>query len=191
MKIILGSQSKEMGKILEETGAKFESMPVDLAAMDKKIMTLKDPKDLALAIAKAKVDALKSRILEPAILITSGQVVVCNGKIMGVPRDKSQARSFLQRYSIYPAEIMTAVITTNLAADRTAKKVDVAKICFSPFSEEEISDIVNEREVFQRTGGFSIWDERWAQHINCIEGTIDSIIGLPRGITQMLIIAVV
>jgi septum formation protein len=191
MKIILGSQSKEIGKILEEIGIKFEFMPAELAAMDKKITDIKDPKDLALAIAKAKADALESRISEPAILITSGQVVVCNGKIMGVPKDKGQARNFLQKYSIYPIEIMTAVITTNFAANRTAKKVDVAKICFSPFSEEEISDIVNEREVFQRIGGFSIWDEKWAQHINCIEGTFDSILGLPKGITQMLIITVI
>jgi septum formation protein len=191
MKIILGSQSKEMGKILAEIGIEFESMPPEMSAMDKKIMAIKDPKDLALAIAKAKADALKSRIADPAILITSGQVVACNGKIMEVPKDKNQARNFLQRYSIYPVEIITAVITTNFAADRTAKKVDIAKICFSPFSEKEINDIVNEREVFQRAGGFSIWDEKWAQHINCIEGTIDSIIGLPKGITQMLIITVI
>ncbi|NQS90060.1 Maf family protein, partial [Patescibacteria group bacterium] len=89
MKIILGSQSKGRKKMLEEMGVEFEIMPADI---DEKAIRLKDPKELVLVIARAKADALKPRISEPAILITSDQVVVWQGKIREKPENGKEAR---------------------------------------------------------------------------------------------------
>lgn len=188
MKIILGSKSQGRRKMLEEMGIPFEVMTADI---DEKAIRFKDPQKLVLALARAKAEALKIKINESAILITSDQVVVCDGKIREKPETKEEARYFLESYSTHPAETVTAVVVTNLKTDKKAEVIDIAKVYLHPYTEEEIDDLIKEGQVFNFSGGFSINGEKWEKHINKIEGTRDSIIGLPKDITKRLIDEVV
>ncbi len=124
---------------------------------------------------------------KPAILITSDQVVVWEGKIREKPESQEEAREFLKSYNLYPAETITSVVVTNLATDKRVEGVDVAKIYFNPFSDKEITDIVLEGGVFRLAGGFTVDGDIWAPHIKKIEGTRDSVIGLPKKLTKRLI----
>ena len=184
MKIILGSKSKGRKKMLEEMGIEFEVVAADI---DEKAVRFDDPKELVLALAKAKADALRLKISEPAILITSDQVVTWQGKIREKPEDEKEAKEFLHGYNLRPAETVTAVVVTNLETGKQMEEVDVAKVYFSPFSENEINDIVSEGQVFHVAGGFIVDGEKWADHIKKIKGTRDSVMGLPKDITRRLI----
>lgn len=186
-KIILGSKSEGRKQMLEEMGIEFEVIPANI---DEKAIRLDDPKELVLAIAKAKAAALVSRIFEPAILITSDQVVVCNGEMREKPESKKEARKFLESYSIYPAETVTSIVVINLATGKQAEEVDIAKVYFNPFSEDEINEIIEQGLVFDLAGGFTVDGEKWEDHVKKIEGTRDSVIGLPKDITRRLINAV-
>ncbi len=184
MKIILGSQSKGRKRMLEEMGVSFEVMPANI---EEKAIRFEDPKELVLAIARAKTDALKSKIFEPAILITSDQIVVWQGRIREKPENEKEAREFLEGYNIHPAETVGAVVVTNLETGKQAEGVDTAKVHFSPFSEDEIDCLVADEQIFNFAGGFTIDGERWVSHIREIEGTRDSVIGLPKDLTRRLI----
>lgn len=184
MKIILGSQSKGRKKMLEEMGYEFEVMSVDI---DEKSIRFDDPKVLTLALARTKADALKSQISESAILITSDQVVLWNGKIIEKPENTEQVKEFLRGYNISPAETVTAVVVTNTKTGKQAEGVDIAKVYFNPFTEEEINEIIKEGRVFNLAGGFTVDGPIWEKHIKKIEGTRDSVIGLPKDLTERLI----
>jgi len=184
MKIILGSQSKHRRKLMEEMGLEFEVMA---AGIDEKAIRHTDPQELVLALAKAKAEALIPRIDEPAILITSDQVIVYEGEIREKPEDAEEARRFLDSYAKHPAETVVAVVVTNLANGKSASAVDIAKVFFSPFSEEEIGKIIEDGEVFHIAGGFDIDGDGWKSHILELEGTRDSVIGLPKEVTKRLI----
>ncbi|MDD3007040.1 MAG: Maf family protein [Candidatus Pacebacteria bacterium] len=184
MKIILGSQSIYRKKILEEMGFDFEVM---VSGIDEKAIRFKDPKELVAALAKAKADAIKPNIFEEAILITSDQVVVWEKEIREKPENEEEARRFLKSYGSSPVETVTAVAVSNLATGETRIEVDIAKIYFSPFSENEISDIIADGEVFCLAGGFSIDGERWEGHVQRVEGARDSVMGLPKEVTKRLI----
>ena len=184
MKIILGSQSVYRKKILEEMGIDFEVM---VSGIDEKAIRCEDPKELVAALAKAKADAIKPNISEPAILITSDQVVVWKNEIREKPESAEEAREFLESYGESPAETVTAVAVTNLVTGESLTEVDIAKVYFNPFSSDDIDGIIAEGEVFYLAGGFSIDGEKWENHIERIEGTRDSVIGLPKEITRRLI----
>ena len=64
---------------------------------------------------------------------------------------------------------------------------DVAKINFVPFSEEDIKNLIERGDLFNYAGGFSTYGEIWADHVKDIEGEMESIIGLPKTLTQKLI----
>ena len=184
MKIILGSKSKGRKQILEEMGMDFEIMVSDI---DEKAIRFDDAEKLVLALARAKAEALKPKIFQPAILITSDQVVVCNKKIIEKPDNEKQAREFLQGYSNFPARTVTSVVVINLKTGKQAETVDTAEVYFTPFSEDEITDLINEGEIFHLAGGFTVDGQKWEKHIQKIQGTRDSVMGLPKTITEKLI----
>lgn len=184
MKIILGSQSAGRKKMLEEMGIEFEIMPADI---DEKKIRNDNPKELVLALAKAKAEALKSKIHEPAILITSDQVVVCNNEILEKPEDREEARRFFENYAKYPAETVTSVVVTNLETNKQVSEIDIAKTFFTPFSDDEINELVNYEKVYTWAGGYDVDDDKFVHNVKKIEGTRDSTMGLPKDITKKLI----
>ena len=93
MKIILGSQSEGRQEVLAEMGYEFEVMP---SHIDEKAIRHDNPKELVLALANAKADALLPRIAEPALLITADQVVAWKDEIREKPRDEKEERYFLK-----------------------------------------------------------------------------------------------
>jgi septum formation protein len=170
--------------VLEKWGYEFEVMSADI---DEKAIRFDDPKKLTLALAHAKTDALLEKIKEPAILITSDQVVVCDGQILEKPADEKEARQFLQKYALYPAKTLTAVVVTNTKSGEMKDGVDIAQVWFYQIPEEVIVELIKEGDMFSRAGGFSIEEPLLEKYIKKIEGERESIIGLPKALTLKLI----
>lgn len=184
MKIILGSASKQRRAILERKGWSFEVMPADI---DEKGIRHKDPKELTMALAKAKAEALRSKINEPSILITADQVVSWNGQILEKPKNTEEARKFLQGYAQYPAQTVNAVVVTNTQTGKQAGENDVSTVYFRAFPEEVIEKLIEEGNIFSQGGAFSIEDPLVKPLVERIEGTPDSIEGLPIKLLERLI----
>lgn len=184
MKIILGSQSQGRKQMLEEMGLRFEVM---VSSIDEKAIRFDDPSQLVAALARAKAEALLPLITDPALLITSDQVVVWQDEIREKPENEDEARRFLEGYSIAPARTVTSVTVTDTQSGKNRTEVDIATVHFHPFTLWEIEDIINQGEIFQLAGVFTIEGELWEKHIDRIEGTRDSIIGLPKAITRRLL----
>ena len=169
---------------MREMGYKFEIISPDI---DEKAIRLSDPRELTVAIAKAKNAAVLGRINDPSIVVTSDQVVVCNGVIREKPIDASEARNFLESYSHHPAETCTAVVVTNTATGVSRVVVDIAKIYFRSIPDDVIDKLIDEGNIFRASGGFISEDPLIDPYVIKIEGTQDSIMGLPKELTKRLI----
>jgi septum formation protein len=165
-------------------GYAFAVMP---AHIDERAIRSEDPGALTLALAHAKADALLPQIHEPALLITSDQVVVWQGKIREKPAHAEEARAFLRGYADGPAETVTAVVVTNTATGVRQQGVDVATVWFRRIPEEVIAQAIAQEEVFAHAGGFSITDPLLEAYIERVDGTTESVIGLPTALTRRLI----
>ncbi len=184
MNIILGSQSQGRRELLSAMGYAFAVMP---AHIDERVIRSEDPSALTLALAHAKADALLPQIHEPVLLITSDQVVVWQGKIREKPAHAEEARSFLWGYAEGPADTVTAVVVTNTATGVRQQGVDVATVWFRRIPEEVIEQVIARGEVFAHAGGFSITDPLLEVYIERVDGTAESVIGLPTALTRRLI----
>ena len=80
---------------------------------DEKSIRDPDPEKLVLTLAKAKAEVLLPQIIEPACLITTDQVVVCNNEIFEKPANADEAKYYMQSYNNYSAQTYTAVVVTN------------------------------------------------------------------------------
>lgn len=184
MQIILGSQSKGRRNVLESMGYSFITMNPDI---DEKAIRFDDPEKLTLALANAKADALLPKIHEPALLITSDQVVVSNGEIREKPGSEEEAKEFLTSYVQYPAETVTAVVVVNTENNKRLEGVDRAKVLFHTIPKDVIHAIIAEGNVFSLAGGFTIQEPKLQPYIANIEGERESVIGLPRALTERLL----
>jgi MAF protein len=184
MHIILGSQSHERRELLSAMGYAFAVMP---AHIDERAIRSEDPGALTLALAHAKSDALLPQIHEPALLITADQVVVWQGKIREKPAHAEEARAFLRGYAEGPAETVTAVVVTHTATGLRQQGVDRAMVWFRRIPEEVIDQVVARGEVFAHAGGFSITDPLLEVYIERVDGTAESVIGLPAALTRQLL----
>lgn len=169
---------------MTEMGYEFETMAADF---DESSIRSNDPKELTSALAQAKADVLKLIISEPAILITSDTVVVCKGEILEKPVNEEMARDYLRGYNDFPVEVVTSLVVVNTESGKESIGVDIAKIFFFPFSEEEIDELVEEGSVYRLAGGFTVDGEKWERHVKKIDGTRESTIGLPKDLLRKLI----
>jgi septum formation protein len=187
MHIILGSQSQGRRELLSAMGYAFAVMP---AHIDERAIRSEDPGTLTLALAHAKADALLPQIHEPALLITSDQVVIWQGKIREKPAHTEEARAFLRGYAEGPAETVTAVVVTNTATGVRRQGVDRATVWFHRIPEGVIEQVIAQGDIFAHAGGFSITDPLLEAYIEHVDGTVESVIGLPTALTRRLIRAV-
>ena len=184
MRIILGSQSTGRKSVLERLGYEFDVMTADI---DEKAIRSDDPEDLTLQLAHAKADAILLRITGPALLITSDQVVAWEDKVLEKPESRDQARAYFEGYQSQPPETVTAVVVTNTETGKRSEGVDRAKVIFAPMPSDVIEQLIADGDTYTRAGGFSVEDPRLQDYVKAMQGEVESIIGLPRTLTERLL----
>ncbi|MDQ3014720.1 MAG: Maf family protein [bacterium] len=185
MKIIFGSSSKYRRAVLEKHGYQFEVMSPDI---DEKAIRTDDYYQLPLLLAYAKARALISLISEPAIVITADQVVVCNGDLHEKPQSSEEAKIFLQKYSNgHPAETVAALVVTNLENGKQTAGVDIAKVHYNFIPESVMDDFIKNGDPFTKAGGFAIQSSILQPYMQKVEGTEDSIMGMPIKLLEKLL----
>ncbi|GKV29918.1 hypothetical protein SLEP1_g38791 [Rubroshorea leprosula] len=191
-KIILGSSSFARRKILAEMGYEFTIMT---AGIDEKAIRKEKPEELVVALAEAKAEAILQRLplgdyvseAEPTLLITADQVVVYEGIIREKPSDETEARQFIKGYSGGCAATVGSVFVTNLKTGFRKGEWDRAEIHFHEIPEEVIKKLIEERTVLNVAGALVIEHPLIRPYVKEVVGTTDSVMGLPKALTQKLI----
>lgn len=184
MKIILGSQSKWRAKELEKAGFEFETMS---AGIDEKAIRDDNPEKLVLALAHAKAEAILKDIREPALLITTDQVVACNGQIREKPVNETEARQFLKSYIEHPPEVVNGIVVTNTATGKQVEGIDRARIYYKPSLLSVVDELIKKGDVMTCAGSFQAEDAAMLAHMEKMEGGLDSFTGMPIYLVKRLL----
>lgn len=186
MNIILGSGSENRKLILERMGYTFSVMRSDI---DEGAIRSDDLYELPLLLARAKAEALLPRITEPSILITADQVVLWNGELREKPRTADEARRFLRTYSgsEHPAESVNGIVVLNTKTGERREGHDTSRAYFKKIPEAVIERIVESGKVYHWAGGYNAGHEFFKPYLGRIEGTLESLMGLPVRLTKSLI----
>ncbi|KHN12707.1 Maf-like protein [Glycine soja] len=191
--IILGSSSVARRKILSEMGYLFTIMTADI---DEKSIRKETPEDLVMALAEAKANAIISklqtttnqqRVDEPTILIAADTVVVYEGVIREKPTSKEEARQFLKDYSGRHAATVGSVLVTNLKTGLRKGDSDRVEIYFNEIPDEIIEKLVDEGITLNVAGGLIIEHPLVLPFVKEVVGTTDSVMGLPKALTEKLL----
>lgn len=132
------------------------------------------------------------------VILTADQVVTHENKILEKPRDVAQAKTYVQSYAISPPSTVGAVVLTHIPSGISVEGVDTAQIRFKPSVAEgrehpDGSDLVNRllelnEPILSCAGGLMVEHELVKEHIEGIDGTEDSVMGLSKDLVLSLMV---
>ncbi|MBI4032116.1 Maf family protein [Candidatus Berkelbacteria bacterium] len=183
MKLVLGSKSPGRRHVLESLSLEFEVMSADI---DEKAIRDPDPGQQALKLARAKSHAIRSQLREPAILITSDQVVAWHDEIREKPADEAQARAFLVDYQQAAPETVTAVVVVNTETGVEKVGLDRVQVEFSPLPKALVDELIAEGSLMHAAGGFLAQDPLLTPFLT-IHGELESVMGMPKTLLHTLL----
>jgi septum formation protein len=203
--LILGSGSFTRKLILKEMGIDFHLLvrPIDERNIGDRIND--SPQDLVLALAKAKCNHLVNEIksgrtdteLPPHssnndgwIVLSGDQVVTHNGDILEKPLDVDEARSFVTRYAFSPPSTVGAVCLTHVPSGIQVSGVDSATIVFRPSVADAnlVDRLLGEgAPILSCAGGLMVEHPLVREHVERIDGTEDSVMGLSKDLVLELL----
>ena len=181
VKIILASASPRRKELLEQIGVDFE-----IAVSDKETeIDCMDPVEACRkqAYNKALDIVEKSRLKygdEDFVVISADTIVAIEGKILGKPKDKSDARQMLKTLSGRKHRVYTAVFVYNSLKDSYESFVEDTPVEVASLSSEEIEDYLEKKEPYDKAGAYAI-QGYFSRYIVGIEGDYYNVMGLPVG----------
>jgi septum formation protein len=206
--LLLGSASFTRKLILKEMGVPFSKLvrPIDEKALGDRSQD--PPHELVLALAKAKMDHLVSCLKSgdcdsdlPArstndgqtqewILLTGDQVVTCKGAILEKPESIEEARSFVSQYPQNPPSTVGSCVIHHHPSGIQVSGVDTATVHFrSTLPGDTLVDTLVEQNepILSCAGGLMVEHPLVQEHVDRIDGTQDSVMGLSKELVLRLL----
>ena len=149
MSLILASASPRRRELLGLFHIPFE---VRVADIDETMDPGKAPFDEVARVSRLKALAVERSAGD--VVIAADTIVVCEGKVLGKPRDEADAVSMLRLLSGRDHQVMTGM--TVLCADRIRTVTEVTDIHFRELSEKEIRAYVATGEPMDKAGSYGI-----------------------------------
>jgi predicted house-cleaning NTP pyrophosphatase (Maf/HAM1 superfamily) len=202
--VLLGSSSKWRAKLVSGAlPAGFALHPRRLSPdIDEKAIRRADAGEMTVAIAGAKADELLRVLRDPArcaaalqgepvpdLLICCDQVVVHAGEVREKAESVAQCKARLQSYgrSGKPAECTSGVVVVDVRSGERRAGVDVALQWIGDVPDAVADALIAKGEVCNCAGSFVAEDPLLAPYLGKREGELESVQGMPVGLTRRLL----
>jgi len=173
-RIILASRSPRRQKMLQEIGLKFDIVIKEYPETYPEGL---DGKSIAEFISYQKAVIFRDTLAADEIVITADTIVWCNNKVLGKPRDYSDAEYMLREISGNTHEVITGVTLLSTVKEKTFSVS--SKVTFDPLSPDEISFYIDNYKPFDKAGAYGIQEWIGLVACSCIEGSYFNVVGLP------------
>lgn len=149
MNLILASASPRRQELLKLFGLPFT---VQVADIDETMDPSLPPFDEVGRVSRLKAMAISCS--SDDIVIAADTIVVCEGKVLGKPKDENDAKDMLRLLSGRGHQVMTGC--TVVRGERSETFTEVTDIHFRDLSEKEIARYVASGEPMDKAGSYGI-----------------------------------
>ncbi|MBJ6751309.1 Maf family nucleotide pyrophosphatase [Geomonas anaerohicana] len=172
--IVLASASPRRSELLESAGISFRVLPADICEDQ---LPGEEPVDHVLRLAEGKARAAAG-MTEGRFFLGADTIVLCDGEIMGKPKDHADAQRMLRKLSGVPHEVVTGFAIYDRERDDALVEAVRTKVFFKPLRDEEIDAYIATGCPFDKAGGYAI--QGGAAHmVQKIDGSYTNVVGLP------------
>ena len=173
--IILASKSPRRQELLRGMGIGYEIMTKETPENYPAELPLDEvPKYLSLQKSLAFKN---SELPADYLLITSDTVVICEGEILGKPKDREDAERMLRMLSGKTHHVVTGV--TVRSAEKTESFAVRSNVTFAGLEQDEIDYYIEHCKPYDKAGAYGI--QEWIGYVGIsgLEGSFYNVMGLP------------
>ena len=179
MEIILASQSPRRKELMGKLNISFV---VRVADIDEAMDPAKPPAEEVARVSSLKAEAVPR---DPEdVVIAADTIVVCDGVVLGKPKDTEDAVAMLQMLSGRDHQVMTGM--TLLKGDRRITHTEITDVHFRPLSQNDIENYIRTGEHKDKAGAYGIQGGA-AVFVDKISGDYFNVVGLPVCRLQILL----
>jgi len=174
MNIILASASPRRKEILENTNVKFKIMASDIEELT---LEGESPCQMVMRLAFEKgIDVASKQ--KSDLIISADTIVVLDNKVLGKPKDESEAKHMIESLSGKTHQVITGISLINLENNKKIIDYVVSNVKFKDLSEDDINDYISTNESLDKAGAYGI-QGYGALLVEEIQGDYFNIVGLP------------
>ena len=173
-RVILASKSPRRKELLAHIIKDFDIEPAE----GDEVQVGSSPEEIVQNLAKAKATEIYNKNYDDNnnLVIGSDTIVVCDGEILGKPKDRDDAFRMLSMLSGRTHQVMTGVCLKG----RDIEKVfyEVTDVTFYKLSSQEIERYISSGDPFDKAGSYGIPGD-FSIHVKGIIGDYNNVVGLP------------
>lgn len=149
MEVILASQSPRRKELM---GLFHIPFIIRVPDADETMDPALSPADAVAQVSRRKADAVTRNTDD--LVIAADTIVVCNGQILGKPRDEDDASQMLHLLSGRDHQVMTGM--TVLRGKLCKTVTEITDIHFRPLTDREIQAYIRTGEPMDKAGSYGI-----------------------------------
>ena len=170
MELVLASQSPRRRELIGLLNIPFR---VQVADIDEAMDVTKPVYDEVARVSMQKALAIGAG---DAIVVAADTVVVCDGKVLGKPKDRNDAYRMLSMLSGRTHQVMTGLSVVKGA--RSVSATEVTDVTFRPLTDAEIWAYIDTKDPMDKAGSYGI-QSGGALFVERICGDYFNVVGLP------------
>jgi len=174
-KLILASRSPRRRQLLAAAGYRFEVMvPSHTAELPPS--PDESPAQAAARLALLKAKDVAGRVAE-GVLVACDTLVECQGRILGKPRDREDARRILLALSGREHQVISGLCVWPLPGGEPRVRTATSRLRMDRLGEQQLEEYLDSGLWEGKAGAFGYQDgPAW---VHLIEGSESNVVGLP------------
>jgi septum formation protein len=172
--LILASKSARRRYLLKQAGISFSVIP---SGFDENSVPVYSPEKYVRILAESKARDIAYKYPESWV-IGADTVVVIDGKILGKPSSRTDARSMLKSLSGQTHEVLTGYCICCASKERLFSETVKTEVLFKNLSEDEIEWYIHTKEPFDKAGAYAI-QGLGTFLVKSVNGSYTNVVGLP------------
>ena len=172
--LILASASPRRQELLSSAGISFEVLPSEV---DEGFQEGEPPEEYVVRLARRKATKAGERHKDRWVL-AADTVVVIDGRILGKPGDRQEAKGMLGVLSDQEHRVITGFCLLRGDSGKSREGTVTTRVRFKRLSSREIEWYLDTGEPFDKAGAYAIQGKA-AFMVKEIRGSYTNVVGLP------------
>jgi septum formation protein len=172
--LLLASTSPRRRDLLRKAGIDFQ---IEGARAEELTGGHWTARELCLFNAERKAMEVASRFPD-CLVLGADTVVSLEGQVLGKPGDFREARAMLERLCGRIHEVLTGVCLVRKSERKLCRFVEATRVKFRSLQEVDLEDYLRSIHPLDKAGGYAAQEDQ-GRLIECIEGSMSNVIGLP------------
>jgi nucleoside triphosphate pyrophosphatase len=172
--LLLASASQRRRELLRRAGVKFQA---EIAQVQELTGEGIPARELCLLNAQLKATEVASRFPD-SIVLGADTIVSLDTRIFGKPRDAAEARAMLEQLCGRVHEVLTGVCLVHRSQGKLCRFTDSTRVKFRARREVDLDRYLRSIDPLDKAGAYAAQEDH-GRLIECVEGSMSNVIGLP------------